>query len=111
MSISPSGIHDEDPMVFAYCFGKSFGAGLNDNVPPTNFTRQRCVQWWTCLIFSVLKVWNDDVVFQARLALWKKIRQCKCFRVGRLTVCPLMELPFTAKSPKYPNSFCARFWV
>jgi len=27
------------------------------------------------------------------------------------TVCPLMELPLTAKSPRYANNFWARFWL
>jgi hypothetical protein len=69
VSISPSGVHDENPRVFAHCFGKGFGAGLNDDISPTNFARQRCVQRWTCLIFSVLELGNDNFVFQTRLAL------------------------------------------
>lgn len=26
-------------------------------------------------------------------------------------ICPLMLLPLTARSPRYPKSFCARFWL
>ena len=111
MSISPSGVHDENARVFAYCFGKRFGAGLYDDISPTDQARQRRIQRWTRLIILVQEFGDDDLIFQARLALSKRIRWRKCCCIGRLTDCPLIELPFTATSPKYANSFWARFWV
>ena len=69
MSISPCSVHDENSGVFANCLGKGFGAGLDDDISPTDFARQRCVQWWTPLVFSVLEFWNDDIVFQTGFTL------------------------------------------
>ena len=72
MSISPSVVHDENARVFAYCFCKCFGARLNDDISPTDFAGQRRIQWWTGFIFSVREVRDDNLIFQARLALEKE---------------------------------------
>ena len=111
VSISPSSVHDENPRVFSHRFSERFGAGLNDNISPTDFARDRCVQRWTRFFFSVLELGNDNLILQAGLSLEKEIKRCRHCRVGKLTVCPLIELPLTATSPKYANSFCARFCV
>jgi len=68
VSVSPSGIHDENPGVFAYCFGKRFWTGLNDYISPTDLARQRRIQRRTLLIFSVGKFGNNNLIFETRLA-------------------------------------------
>jgi len=39
VSISPCGVHDKNSRVFANRLSKSFGAGLDDNISPTDFAR------------------------------------------------------------------------
>jgi hypothetical protein len=66
--ITPSCVHDERSRVFAHGLCESFGTLLDNNVAPSNLTRERSVKGCPIRTITALELGNDDIILKAWLA-------------------------------------------
>ena len=69
MRVTPGRVHDEHTRVLANGLRECLGALLDDDVTPSKLAREGRVEWGSIGVLAVRKLGNDDLVFQARLAL------------------------------------------
>jgi len=115
MGVTPCSVHDQGARVLSDSLCKCLGTLLYNNVSPPDFTRHAAVQGWACLwVLTILEGRNDDFSLNTWFTLPETSDpqpQNQKFEDLEFTICPLMELPLTARSPRYAKSFCARFCV
>ena len=70
MSITPRSVHDERSGICTNGFRKLFRAFLDDDVTPSNFTRECSIEWGAINgVFAVLEFGNDNIIFKAWFTL------------------------------------------
>ena len=75
MGITPRSVHDECAGVLADRLGKGFRPILNDDVPPTAFTRETSVEGGTVGVIAVLERRDDNLALETGFTLYKVIRK------------------------------------